>query len=207
MLSLPHDVAFGPDGQLYVSNSGSGLVQRFRADTGEFAGTFIQDAALHNPLGLAWGPDGHLYVANQGGNEVRRYDGATGAFAGAFVAPGAGGLSAPSFMAFVPAPLLAVTVVQRGSDGEITLAVSGARPGARVLLVLGSPLGSSEAAECPSVRLGVGEPRTLAGLVADEGGNAVLRLRPAAGADVSAVALDTARCTATAPVPLTSPMP
>jgi sugar lactone lactonase YvrE len=202
-LALPHDVSFGPDGHLYVTNSGSGLVQRFRGDTGAHLGAFVSDPALRQPLGMAWGPDGHLYVANQGGNEVRRYDGATGAGLGAFVAAGAGGLSQPSFLAFEPSSTLVATIVPDVSR-PTSLVVTGARPGARVLVVQGTTSGASAIAECPSAALALSAPTLIAARTADESGNVVLSLAAFHGATVLA-AVDASRCAATNALPVTLP--
>jgi sugar lactone lactonase YvrE len=205
-LQLPHDVSFGPDGNLYVTNSQSGLVQRYRASDGTFLDTFVRDAALRQPLGMTWGPDGHLYVANQGGNEVRRYDGTTGGFAGVVVAAGAGGLSMPAFLAFTPAGAVSMAATAVGGQPRVRLVASGARPGARVLVVEGTTAGAGSLAECPGTDLGLGDPQALAGRVADESGNVVVEMQSSSpGSTALFVALDAARCQASAPAPLTLP--
>jgi streptogramin lyase len=204
-LTQPHDVSFGPDGNLYVTNSGSGIVQRFRGDTGAYLGAFVTDSALRQPLGMAWGLDGNLYVANQGGNEVRRYDGSTGASLGALVTAGAGGLSAPSFLVFLPAPKLALAATVDAERGTILLKVSGARPGGRVLVAHGTAGGSATLRECPRLRLAIGSPSIDQTRFADESGNTLAALESRTGARVSFVAIDAGRCVATKPVPITVP--
>lgn len=100
-LDSPFGLAFGPDGNLYVSNFLSNQVLRFDA-----AGAFIDaltDPALAGPDGLAFGPDGLLYVSSSGNDSVVRFNPNTGTFAGTFVAPGAGGLSGPTGLVFTPA--------------------------------------------------------------------------------------------------------
>jgi sugar lactone lactonase YvrE len=189
-LVQPHDVSFGPDGNLYVTNSGSTLVQRFRADSGAHIDAFVDDAALIQPLGMAWGPDGNLYVANQGGGEIRRYDGVTGAFMDVFVASGAGGLTAPAFFVFLPRAQLVVAVIRDGT----MLAISGARPGARVLLVRGTAGGTGSLADCPSLTLPVGDPMVVQARMADESGYVVAAI----AAGQTWVGVDTSRCVAAA---------
>ena len=204
-LVQPHDVSFGPDGNLYVTNSGSGIVQRFRGDTGEYLGAFVTDGALRQPLGMAWGLDGNLYVANQGGNEVRRYDGVTGASRGGLVSPGAGGLSGPAFLAFLPAPKLSLTATTDAARGTILLKVSGARAGGRILVAHGTAGGSATLHACPRLRLAVGSPAIDQTRFADESGNSLAAVAGRRGARVSFVAIDTGRCVATKPVAVTLP--
>jgi len=204
-LLQPHDVSFGPDANLYVTNSGSTVIQRFRGDTGEPIGPFVSDSALRQPLGMAWGPDGNLYVANQGANEIRRYDGATGASLGVLVAAGAGGLNSPSFFVFLPPAGLTLSGAADSARGAALLRVSGARPGGRILIAHGAAGGAGAIEECPSLQVGVGAPVVDQARVADESGNTVAALAGQRGATVTFVAIDAARCLATAPVAVTMP--
>jgi DNA-binding beta-propeller fold protein YncE len=92
-LFLPWDLAWGPDGRLYVACFGDSGVSRIDPVTGSSLGPFVLGGSggLSNPRGLAFGPNGDLYVSSTSG-EVLEYDGATGAFVGAFVdASGNGG--------------------------------------------------------------------------------------------------------------------
>jgi WD40 repeat protein len=204
-LVQPHDVSFGPDGNLYVSNSGSTLVQRFRGDTGEFLDTFLNDSGLVNPLGMAWGPDGNLYLANQGANEIRRYDGLSGARLPNFVAAGAGGLSAPAFLAFLPPATLSLQPVTDVAQTWVSMVVSGARPGARLLLVSGSDGGTSTLADCPELVLPLGAATVENTRTADESGSAVVSVSGAAGSEHTFLAVDAARCQAAGPTTVTVP--
>jgi hypothetical protein len=204
-LVQPHDVSFGPDANLYVTNSGSTIIQRFRGDTGELIGAFVTDPALRQPLGMAWGPDGNLYVANQGGNEIRRYDGATGASLGALVSAGAGGLAAPSFFVFLPPAGLTLSGTADGARGAALLRVSGAQPGSQILLAHGTAGGTGTLDACPRLPLGVGTPVLDQARAADESGSTVAALPGQRGATVTFVAIDAARCLATAPVAVTMP--
>lgn len=74
-----HDLCFGPDGNLHVTNAFSHTVVRFDGRTGAHLGVFVSDPGLVNPLGMVFGANDDLFVANQTGDDVRRYDGLTGA--------------------------------------------------------------------------------------------------------------------------------
>ncbi len=69
-LSNPTDVKFGPDGLLYVLNSGNNRILRYTA-----TGTYVDDyvpagsGGMVNPNQMAFGPNGDLYVAAGGSPE------------------------------------------------------------------------------------------------------------------------------------------
>ncbi len=117
-LFYPRSLAFGPDGNLYVS-SANGQVLEYDGPTGAFPGAFL--GVFVNPTpnepvdphGLAF-HQGRLYVASNFPSEVMSYDAATGAFISTFVASGAGGLSGPTALAFGPGGDLYVT--SQGND-------------------------------------------------------------------------------------------
>ncbi len=69
------DMAFGPDGNLYVSNYNASQVLRYDFTT-QTTSTFI--SGIGTPVGLAFGPDGNLYVANNNSHKIMRYDQVTG---------------------------------------------------------------------------------------------------------------------------------
>ena len=89
---LPLDLAWGPDGKVYVACFGDSGVGRIDPTSGESLGAFVfgGTGGLAYPRSLAFGPDGDLYVSSSTG-EVLEYDGATGAFVGAFVDAGGNG--------------------------------------------------------------------------------------------------------------------
>jgi hypothetical protein len=125
----PGGLTFGPDGNLYVPDFGTGIVYRFQGPSGTSPGAPMPSAGnggavfisagsggLRSPLSLLFGPDGNgdgrqdLYVANVklGGiakgnahtSTVKRFDSVTGAFIDTFVAANSGGLDDPNFLAF-----------------------------------------------------------------------------------------------------------
>lgn len=104
-LATPSSMAFGPNGNLYISYVF--FVNRYHPTTGEFLGQFVDTGdrtGARYAVGIAWGPDGNLYVATQNTAGVQRYNGTTGAFMDDFVPPGSGGLTAPFHISFTPLP-------------------------------------------------------------------------------------------------------
>ena len=78
----PHNVVFGPNGDLYVASGFGEQVLRYDGQTGAVKDAVITSGAsgvvTDNPWALAFGPDNKLYVAGRNSNNVLRYDPATG---------------------------------------------------------------------------------------------------------------------------------
>ena len=70
-------LAFGPDGNLYVSSFSGREVLRYDGSTGAFIDIFINTGGS-NPYSLTFGADGNLYVGLYSDDEVQRFDGTTG---------------------------------------------------------------------------------------------------------------------------------
>jgi WD40 repeat protein len=103
-LYTPSAMAFGPDGNLYISGGtfGGNLgVRRYNAATGAFIDFFASTGSDdYVPTGIAFGPDDNLYVATQNASNVMRFNYPAGTFVDFFVPDGGGGLSEPFQMTF-----------------------------------------------------------------------------------------------------------
>jgi hypothetical protein len=108
-------MAFGPDGNLYISGGtfGGNLgVRRYNSTTGAFIDFFANTGSdLYVPIGIAFGPDDNLYVATQNRANVMRFN-PTGTFIDFFVPDGGGGLTAPFHLTFGAGPALTYTLHQ-----------------------------------------------------------------------------------------------
>ncbi len=89
---FPNDVAYGPDGDLFVACFGANSVNRVDYTTGAVQMFVLgSSGGLFAPRSLGFGPNGNLFVSSASG-EVLEYDDASGSFVGAFVdASGNGG--------------------------------------------------------------------------------------------------------------------
>jgi sugar lactone lactonase YvrE len=95
------DLAFGPDGMLYISDQALGVL-KFNPATGEFLGVFVPSGpgGPRAASALAFGPDGNLYVADRERDSVQRFHGPTGQYMDDFILPQTGGLKQPVSLAF-----------------------------------------------------------------------------------------------------------
>ena len=80
---FPNDVAYGPNGDLFVTCFGTNSVNRIDDSTGAVE-TFALGGSLFAPRSLGFGPNGNLFVSSASG-EVLEYDGGSGAFVRALV--------------------------------------------------------------------------------------------------------------------------
>ncbi|MDA1266444.1 MAG: hypothetical protein O2816_15295, partial [Planctomycetota bacterium] len=203
-LEDPHEMAFGPDGDLYVTSFGNGRVKRYDGTTGAFLDNFVKlSGGLQSPHAIDFRPDGMIYVASfagGGAGHVRRFD-ANGDFVDEFVATGSGGLAGAISITFRPEDTLTLATPAGGS------AVAwGAEPGEVVHFVLGDGVHARRVADCP-FPLWVDRPVLLGSAVADGQGVATLPMVPPPGASgltlsLQAVTLGSCRTSATAKVVL-----
>src|SRR4051794_2878463 len=91
-LNNPGLIAVGPDGSVYIADTGNQRVQKFTSD-GAFLATIGSAGAgqgqFNSPNSVAVGPDGTLYVADSGNHRVQRFD-ANGGFISTWGSLGAG---------------------------------------------------------------------------------------------------------------------
>jgi len=96
-------VAFGPDGNLYITSFDTDIIWQYNVGTGkltDFAGATGACSALFLPRDPTFGPNGNLFVTSYGSGDIFEYNGTTGACVSDFVPAGTGNLAAPTFLLF-----------------------------------------------------------------------------------------------------------
>ncbi len=106
-VGMPQSLAYGPDGNLYISTGYYNGVQQYDGVTGTLIGDFVSagSGGLVRPFGMAFGPGGDLYVTSEvtaTSSAILQFNGSTGAFIKTFVAAGSGGLDDPHGLVFGP---------------------------------------------------------------------------------------------------------
>jgi DNA-binding beta-propeller fold protein YncE len=101
-LDGPHGLAFGPDGNLYVTTRFTDSVLRYDGRTGEYMGAFVKagTGGLNDADRVVFRPDGMMYVVSLESASILRYDAKSGEFIDEFVKRGSGGLSRPHDLVF-----------------------------------------------------------------------------------------------------------
>jgi streptogramin lyase len=116
-LYTPSAMAFGPDGNLYISGGtfGGNLgVRRYDPTTGAFIDFFANTGSdLYVPIGITFGPDNNLYVCTQNAANVMRFNYPAGTFKDYFVPDGGGGLTAPFHLMFGTGPSVLTYTLHR----------------------------------------------------------------------------------------------
>ncbi|MCB0216898.1 MAG: DUF11 domain-containing protein, partial [Chloroflexi bacterium] len=96
--ATPYGLAFGPDGDLYVSSRTNQRILRRNSQT---AAVTVLASGIPDARGLAAAPHGDLYVAGLSGRFLRRYEGGA-SYVGVFAAVSPEGLNCARYMTFGP---------------------------------------------------------------------------------------------------------
>src|SRR5262249_27047674 len=164
-LSLPNDLVFGPDGNLYVPSQFSDTVLRYNGTTGALIDVVVtaRSGGLTQPLVARFGPDGNLYVSSYATNQVLRYHGPSGghpgAFLDAYVPAGGGGLSNPTGMTFGPDGYLYVS--SRGTNSVLRTKQAVAGAASTVTLTAKDSFGNVAAGYRGTVHASSSDPRAV----------------------------------------------
>jgi glucose/arabinose dehydrogenase len=134
-LRWPSAIAVGPDGSLYIADTGNGRVRKAGADgtISTFAGGgkpadglgdggAATAASLNQPVGVAAGPDGSVYIADSGNHRIRVVD--VAGLITTVVGDGEGRYSGDGGPA-TDASLRLPTDIALGPDGSVYVADSG----------------------------------------------------------------------------------
>lgn len=88
----PRGIAAGPDGSIWVADTGNARVQRFSTSgefRGEFGGRGSEPGQFLQPIGIAPGPNGNLYVGDDFRRDVQVFNSGLAFVAAHASAPGA----------------------------------------------------------------------------------------------------------------------
>jgi sugar lactone lactonase YvrE len=200
-LTDAHDVAFGPDGNVYVANRPANQILEYQgpagASPGAFMRVFVSFTSSGEPTELTFGPDGNLYVSlsNAGISaygQVNRYDGTTGAPIGdgVFVTLASGGLMQPRKIVFDPQGMNMYVAENPSYDGTVShqpgqfgqvlryQGPNGQNPGAYVEAYI-------TAGQAPSIPIGIARDATGNLYVSDRDTANVTRIAPASQATIT----------------------
>ena len=85
-LLQPIGIAFGPDGNIYVCDTGAipfgytgGAVRKYDGSSGTPLGVFASGGNFNTPSSIVFGPDNNLYVSNDLRGNILRFNRSTGA--------------------------------------------------------------------------------------------------------------------------------
>lgn len=99
LLADPYDLAFGPDGLLYVTNFANDSVVRIDPYSGAAVMVVTPGTGgLSGATGIAFSGAGRMYVGSLSSNQILEFNSENGAFVGVVVESGVGGLVGPGHL-------------------------------------------------------------------------------------------------------------